>query len=201
MIKNLIFDFGKVLVNHDLQPMLERYFGNDTERMRRFHDILSDRDFIDQCDRGIIPFEEMLSMAIRKNPEYSDAFLFFKDNYLDEITGEVEGMRELLKTLKQSGFGLYGLTNWSNTIYQVMEKYDIFQLLDGWVISCEEHFIKPEKEIYLHLCERYSLNLSECLFTDDRMVNVEGAKLIGMEAVLFTTVSNYVKDLQLFCNN
>ena len=74
--------------------------------------------------------------------------------------------------------------------------------LIGWIFEAlEKHFIKPEKEIYLHLCERYSLNLSECLFTDDRMVNVEGAKLIGMEAVLFTTVSNYVKDLQLFCNN
>ena len=29
MIKNLIFDFGKVLVNHDLQPLLERHFGDD----------------------------------------------------------------------------------------------------------------------------------------------------------------------------
>lgn len=201
MIRNLIFDFGKVLVNHDLQPMLKRYFDNDTDRIKHFHGILSDRDFIDLCDRGIIPFEEMLNTAIRRNPKYASAFQFFKDNYLDEITGEVEGMRELLKALKQSGFGLYGLTNWSNTIYQVMEKFDIFQLLDGWVISCEEHFIKPEKEIYLRLCEKYSLHPSECLFTDDRMVNVEGAKSIGMEAVLFTTVSNYVKDLQFIVNN
>lgn len=201
MIKHLIFDFGKVLVNHDLQPMLERYFGNETDRIKRFRDILSDRNFIDQCDRGIFTFEEMVNMEIRKNPEYASAFQFFKDNYLDEITGEVDGMFELLKALKQSGFSLYGLTNWSDTIYQVMEKFDIFKLLDGWVISCEEHFIKPEKEIYLHLCEKYSLHPSECLFADDRMVNVEGAKSIGMEAVLFTNVSNYVKDLWSICNN
>jgi len=32
MIKNLIFDFGKVLVNHDLQPLLERHFGDDSIR-------------------------------------------------------------------------------------------------------------------------------------------------------------------------
>ena len=60
-----------------------------------------------------------------------------------------------------------------------MEKFDIFRLLDGVVISCEEHFIKPEKEIYLRLCDKYSLKPSECLFTDDRMVNVLGAKAIG----------------------
>ena len=170
MIKNLIFDFGKVLVNHDLQPLLERHFGDDEVSLIGFHKILSDPEFINMCDRGIIPFEKMIDGAIKRYPEYSDAFTFFKDNYLEEITGEIEGMRVLLKKLKQSGFKLYGLTNWSDTIYRVMEKFDIFQLLDGVVISCEEHFIKPEKEIYLRLCDKYGLKPSECLFTDDRIL-------------------------------
>ncbi len=180
MIKNLIFDFGKVLVNHDLQPLLERHFGDDEVSLIGFHKILSDPEFIN----------------IKRYPEYSDAFMFFKDNYLEEITGEIEGMRVLLKKLKQSGFKLYGLTNWSDTIYRVMEKFDIFQLLDGVVISCEEHFIKPEKEIYLRLCDKYGLKPSECLFTDDRMVNVLGAKAIGMEAVLFTTPKEYIFEIE-----
>lgn len=138
----------------------------------------------------------MIDGAIKRYPEYSDAFTFFKDNYLEEITGEIEGMHVLLKKLKQSGFKLYGLTNWSDTIYRVMEKFDIFRLLDGVVISCEEHFIKPEKEIYLRLCDKYSLKPSECLFTDDRMVNVLGAKAIGMEAVLFTTTKKYIFEIE-----
>lgn len=157
MIKNLIFDFGKVLVNHDLQPLLERHFGDDEVSLIGFHKILSDPKFINMCDRGIIPFDKMIDGAIKRYPEYSDAFTFFKDNYLEEITGEIEGMRVLLKKLKQSGFKLYGLTNWSDTIYRVMEKFDIFRLLDGMVISCEEHFIKPEKEIYLRLRDKYGL--------------------------------------------
>ena len=73
---------------------------------------------------------------------------------------------------------------------------DRFQLLDGVVISCEEHFIKPEKEIYLRLCDKYGLKPSECLFTDDRMVNVLGAKAIGMEAVLFTTPKEYIFEIE-----
>ena len=184
MIKNLIFDFGKVLVNHDLQPLLERHFGDDEVSLIGFHKILSDPEFINMCDRGIIPFEKMIDGAIKRYPEYSDAFMFFKDNYLEEITGEIEGMRVLLKKLKQSGFN------------RVMEKFDIFQLLDGVVISCEEHFIKPEKEIYLRLCDKYGLKPSECLFTDDRMVNVLGAKAIGMEAVLFTTPKEYIFEIE-----
>ena len=46
MIKNLIFDFGKVLVNHDLQPLLERHFGDDEVSLIGFHKILSDPEFI-----------------------------------------------------------------------------------------------------------------------------------------------------------
>ena len=53
MIKNLIFDFGKVLVNHDLQPLLERHFGDDEVSLIGFHKILSDPKFINMCDRGI----------------------------------------------------------------------------------------------------------------------------------------------------
>ena len=173
MIKNLVFDFGKVLVNHDLQPVLDRYFGDSTDDKSRFAEILSDRGFIDDCDRGIIPFDEMIESSAAKWPEFADALLFFRDNYLDEITGEIDGMRELLVRLKEEGFRLYGLTNWSDTIYRVMERYDIFKVLDGYVISCEEHVIKPQREIYLRLCGRYGLEPGECLFTDDRAVNVE----------------------------
>lgn len=66
------------------------------------------------------------------------------------------------------------------------------------VISCEEHFIKPEPEIYLRLCDKFSLNPEECLFTDDRPTNVEGARRIGMQAVLFTSAEQYALDLARF---
>ena len=85
MIKNLIFDFGKVLVNHDLQPLLERHFGDDEVSLIGFHKILSDPEFINMCDRGIIPFEKMIDGAIKRYPEYSDAFMFFTSKKVKAI--------------------------------------------------------------------------------------------------------------------
>lgn len=195
MIRNLVFDFGNVLVHHDLQPIVNALFKDNLQEKSEFLGILSDRDFVDTCDRGIIPFDEMLERAIKQYPEYEYAIRYFNYHYLDEITGEVAGMKDLLKNLKQSGYRLYGLTNWSNTIYRVMDKYGIFSLLDGWVISCEEHIIKPEKEIYLRLCDKYNLKPEECLFTDDRLINVEGAEAAGMKAVVFTDAASYRNDL------
>lgn len=196
MIKNLVFDFGNVLVKHDLRPLLQRHFGEKGSQMASFLSILSNQDFTDTCDRGVLSFDEMLNLAIQKHPEFRDAFLFFRDNYIDEITGEVAGMREVLLRLKSEGYRLYGLTNWSETIYKVLEKYEIFRLLDGLVISCEEHFIKPEKEIYIRLCEKYNLNPAECIFTDDKAVNIEGARAIGMKGVLFTDSEQYLSDIR-----
>lgn len=200
MIKNLVFDFGKVLVNHDLQAVLERYFKEDKESEERCLSILSSPEFTEACDRGLLSLDELIREAQSKHPRFSDALRFFRENYLDEVTGEIEGMRNVLAEFKAKGFKLYGLSNWCNDVYEVMRRYEIFKLLDGQVVSCEEQLIKPEKGIYLRLCERYGLEPSECLFTDDRMENVEGAKAAGMSAVLFTTPENYVADVERICS-
>lgn len=60
MIKNLIFDFGKVLVNHDLHTVLERYFKEEKEAMERYMAILASPEFTEACDRGIIPLDELI---------------------------------------------------------------------------------------------------------------------------------------------
>lgn len=195
MIKNLVFDFGKVLVDHDLRPFVDRFFANDVMGRKRFIEILSDKEFINKRDRGERSFGEMMDEAVARYPEFSEALLFFKSNCLDEVTGEIPGMRPLLEKLRGAGFRLYGLTNWSDTIYGVLEKFEIFRLLDGMVISCEEHMIKPEKGIYTRLCEKYGLLPEECLFTDDRMENIDGAREAGMDAVVFTTPEDYARYL------
>ena len=53
-------------------------------------------------------------------------------------------------------------------------------LFDGGVISCYEHQLKPEREIYQTLIGRYGLEPSRSLFIDDTLGNVEGAMKMGI---------------------
>lgn len=122
MIKNLIFDFGQVLVRHNPLPLFHRIFGDDEASITELQRILSEPEFLDPCDRGTIPFEKVIDNTIKRYPEHKEALTFFRDNELEEITGEIEGMRELLLRLKQDGYLLYGLSNWSNAVYPVIEK-------------------------------------------------------------------------------
>lgn len=195
-IENLIFDFGKVLVDYDFMPVMNAFFKDDKVAEDGFCKLFISEDFINACDREEIPFKEIICEAQEKHPEYADALQYFYDHYVDFVIGEMPGMKDMLIWLRQQGFKLYGLTNWCSAVHKVMDKYDIFRLLDGQVISSEEHLLKPEAEIYHRLCERFGLKAGECLFTDDKVVNVEGAKAAGMHAVVFTDAVSYAHDLQ-----
>ena len=58
-------------------------------------------------------------------------------------------------------------------------------MFDGEVVSCEEHTVKPEPQIYRILLERYGLQPDETLFIDDRRANIEAAEALGIHGRLF----------------
>ena len=195
MIKNLIFDFGKVLVDYDLLHIIDTFFTDKAEE-EEFVRIFTNPVFIDRCDKEEEPFEEIIRDMQRQYPKFKVQAQAFHDHYVDFVTGEVPGMRELLQQLKQQGFKLYGLTNWCSAVHEVMKRYPIFQLLDGRLVSSEEKLIKPDPAIYRRFCEKFSVKPKECVFTDDKPINIEGAKAVGMHAILFENAGQYQRELE-----
>lgn len=194
MIKNLIFDFGKVLICYDFPPFLKTIFEDDDERLE-FEKIFCSFEFSQRCDLGVEPFTDIIRESQEKYPHWKKQLQEFHDRQLEIMTIEMPGMRELLTRLKANGYRLYGLTNWSSTVYPVIEKYSILRMMDDRLISSEEHLVKPDVAIYNRLCEKFGLVKEECLFTDDKPINIEGAKAAGMPAVLFTDARQYEADL------
>ena len=185
MIKNIILDFGKVLVTYDFHATVDSWGMTPQDRADFNASILS-REWNLRIDRGDKSFLEYVEELSALYPHLSKWFRKFYDEYDSFITGEMPGMRELLTELKAKGMKLYGLSNWSETVYPILKKYPIFQLLDGMVISCEIKMVKPEPGIYLHLLEKYHLKADECLFLDDKEENVLGARAVGMHSEVFT---------------
>lgn len=190
MIENLIFDFGKVLVDYDFKVFIASIV-KDPVAEREFFATVCDPVFVDRCDKGEVTLDEIVSELMEKYPHWSAEIQEFYERQLDVVSGEIEGMPELLDRLKEQGFKLFGLTNWSSAVYPVIEKFSIFRKLDGALISSEEKLIKPDIAIYRRLCEKFGLKAEECLFTDDKQVNVEGAIKAGMNAVVFTDCKSF----------
>ncbi len=195
MIKNLIFDFGKVLVDYDFEEYFRKQIP-DTERCRAFVPILQNEDVQNMLDREEKPFEEALQELIDRHKDFEHEIRVFMEHYPEIVKCEMPGMRNLLCLLKKEGYRLYGLTNWCSKVHITMAQYEIFKLLDGQVISSEEHFIKPEPEIYERLFARFNLKPEECIFTDDRPENIEGGRALGMEGIVFQNAEQYERELR-----
>ena len=53
-------------------------------------------------------------------------------------------------------------------------------------VSGRLRMVKPDPEIYLHLLQHCGLQAKNCLFIDDVIKNVDGARAVGLHAVQFT---------------
>ena len=56
---------------------------------------------------------------------------------------------------------------------------------DGMLFSAEVKCIKPQKEMYQHLFDRFGLKPEECFFIDDLPSNIEGGRACGMDGYCF----------------
>lgn len=195
MIRNLIFDFGKVLVDYDFDLFFGKHIP-DPKRRRVVSAFLNNEQLQTLLDKEDRHFDLTMQDVIDQHKEYEAEIRIFCDLYTDIVTGEVPGMREVLASYKAKGYRLYGLTNWCHKVHQTMAQYPIFSLLDGVVISSEEKLIKPDPAIYNTLFQRYSLKPEECIFTDDREENILAGKALGMDGIVFHSTQQYLQELE-----
>lgn len=194
MIKNIIFDFGNVLVDYNSHRIFDRYFG-DVSKAEWFRETIILKDLVKYLDIGE-NFDYCIKKAQEAYPEYSEAIALYNSSYYEMDGGEIPGMYDLLSGLSNNGYRLYGLTNWSYKVYEIIKKHHIFRFINGYVISSEIHMLKPNPDIYYHLIQKFSVNPMECLFVDDKMENVKGAEAVGMYGVRFVSSQQLREDLR-----
>ena len=73
---------------------------------------------------------------------------------------------------------------WINTREKVQEwiNYDLF---DAIIFSCEVRVSKPDPSSYTNILSRLNVAAEECIFVDDRTVNVECVRRIGRKAMQY----------------
>ena len=199
MIKNIIFDFGGVLLDWNPRYLYKSYFNNDEEMEHFLADICNGEWNIRQ-DAGR-PFAEAVKELQAKFPEYAEAIQMYDDDWEKMLKCELPESIDLLKELKFMGYGIYGLTNWSaEKIGYAFANDAFFRLFDGIVVSGVEKVVKPDRKIYEILLERYSLKPGECVFIDDNQDNVDMAKVLGINAIRFDNIGNVKEHLETLLN-
>ncbi len=197
MIKNVIFDFGQVLVRFEPSYMVRKYVTDERDSML-LAEVIFDRLYWDRLDAGTISDADVIKACKSRVPErLRDDIEKIYRNWIYNIP-EIEGMRELIKDLKtRHGVGLYLLSNISAYFADHAGEIPILGLFDGCVFSAVCGKTKPSREIFEHITSTYSLLPEECVFIDDSEKNVRGAEEFGINAILFDgNVKKLIRELE-----
>lgn len=183
-VKNVIFDFGGVLLDWNPRYLYREYFADERE-MEYFLAEVCTGEWNLRLDGGR-SFDEAVATLQQQWPRYREPIAMFRDGWERMLKDEIPASVALLRELKAAGYGIYGLTNWSaETIGFAYRRFDFFRLFDGIVVSGEEKVVKPERRIYEILLARYALRPEECVFIDDNQANIDAATQLGIRTVLF----------------
>ncbi len=197
-IKNIIFDFGGVLMDWNPRYYFKAYF-NDNEKMEYFLENIAQDEWNVEQDRGR-SLAEGTEIQVKKFPEWEKEIRAFYDNWTVMLKSDIPQNVEVLRKLKNTDYHLFGLTNWSEeTFPYALENYDFFQIFEGKiVVSGTEKLIKPDPKIWHVLLERYNIKAEESVFIDDNTKNIEMAKSLGFITIQVSPETDLAKELKKF---
>ncbi|MDR0844326.1 MAG: HAD family phosphatase [Tannerella sp.] len=193
-MKDIVFDFGGVLIDWNPRYLYQKVFAS-TDEMEGFLGQICTPQWNAQLDTGRT-FAECAALLKKEHPEYSAQIEFYFSRWEEMLGGAIQGTPEILTDLKARGYRVFGLTNWSAETFPITYKrFGFLHLLDGIVVSGDEKLAKPGAEIFEVLLKRFGLNAPNCVFIDDSAQNISTARQLGFETIVFTDATRLVKEL------
>ncbi len=184
MIRNLIFDMGGVLIRFDRELFLDRLMPEEADRKLLMNQVFLSLEWA-RMDRGSMTEDQAVESICARVPRHLHGAVETLVKHWDEPLLPVEGMEELIRELKEAGYGIYLLSNASFRQHEYWPRIGASRFFDGTLISADEGVVKPQPEIYRLALERFGLRPEECLFIDDLPANVEGASVCGISGAVF----------------
>lgn len=195
MIKNVVFDVGKVLVYYEPDWLMDN-LGYDDETKKRMKAAMFHSATWDEGDRGLLNKEELLEAYIANAPDLEDKIRVCYERVAEAID-LMPHVIEWMEDLKSRGYHLYVISNYGeNTFEKTVDKMAFIPYMEGMIFSYQYKMVKPDLIIYEQLLKEYNLEGSECVFIDDRQVNLDAAVNAGFAAgVLFQNYEQAKADL------
>ena len=194
-VHTVVFDLGGVLIDWNPDYVYKHIYPDPSER-QWFFDNICTHDWNLQQDAGR-SLMEATEEKVKEHPQYENEIRAFYGRWEEMLGDAIHDTVEILDAIRSRGdHRLYALTNWSHETFPVaLDRFDFLGWFEGIVVSGHEKTIKPLREIYEILLNRYSIEPSGALFIDDNRDNVSGAHAAGMQAVHFSSPSDLRNDL------
>lgn len=183
MIRGIVFDCFGVLYRGSLTHLSELAAPADRQAVY---------DLSHASDYGYISHDEYfreLAQLVDRSPAEVEAIIRERHIRNDMLVDYVKGLRARCKIglLSNVGEGVM------NELFTEAERRELF---DAVVLSSDIGAVKPHPAIYEYMLAQLNLPAEQCVMIDDLPVNVEGARQVGMQGIVYYSFEQLQAELQ-----
>lgn len=195
MVRSVISDLGKVILFFDnsifFRKLAEFCPITAMDIAERVH---KNRDLIRSFDTGKISPDGFYRKVIKRLDARVDQNTFFT-LYCDIFSLNTPVL-DVLAGLR----GRYRLILLSNTDIKrfgfIRDSFPEIFIFAEYVLSFEVGYLKPHPQIYKEALKKAEARAEECVFIDDIEENIEGAKKVGLETLLYKPQTDLKAELR-----
>ena len=188
-IKNIIFDFGGVIIPVDPMAYSRGMIELGCRDMQALHDLFLKEQVYSRFEKGLMSPDEF------RNRLRSGLDNHVTDGQLDRawnmILGEIPDQRVKFLEKIRTKYHIFLLSNTNKIHYDFYQEhfsksfgYDSLDLLfERAYYSFQLNLYKPDPAIFNHVLRDAGIEAGETLFIDDYLINVEAAKKCGLQAI------------------
>ena len=195
--KFLYFDLGNVLLFFDHKKAAAEMAAIAGWKSEAVHDFVFKTDLNHRCDGGLVDAAEFCRVFRETTGcTAEDAAIRLAASDIFRINAP---MKAIVSQLRAAGNRLGLLSNTCDMHYDLFAdgRYEpITEAFEVVILSYKLKLMKPQPEIYLEAARQADVAPEEIFYVDDLPSNIEGAKRVGFDAVLYTTPAAYAEELR-----
>jgi len=185
--KAVLFDYGNVLCMNQLESDVEAMaecLRIELSRFKTFYWQLRD-----EYDVGAYDGREYWTKIAKKGGHEITEEQLRKVIEFDNVGWSRPNlvMAKWADDVRKSGIVTAIVSNMPSDIREYLRSLEWLPEFSHYTYSCEVKSVKPAADIYMHCLEQIKMRPSEVLFLDDRQMNVDGARQLGIDSYVFTT--------------
>jgi HAD superfamily hydrolase (TIGR01509 family) len=183
MVKAVVFDLGKVLVEFDYGIAGRKLAARAHMAAADLGRFLVHVPLILRYETGLISSEQFYQ-EVRAASGFLGDMEEFASLFADIFT-PIEPMIQLHAQLRSEGFPTFIFSNTNElAIRFIRRNFPFFQNFDGYILSYEHGSMKPDAKLYEVVEASSACRGAEILYIDDRPENIEAGAARGWRAIL-----------------
>jgi len=185
MIKYLAFDCSDTLLRFFVLDELAKRTGDHAQAQKIKASIHQSPAWC-LYDKGLISEEGLREEILPLfHAEERSMAAWYLDHWV-ECYFPIPGMLELVSELHEKGWPLYLISDFPPRFEELANRFPaLFHLFSGCSVSFQCHAIKRDKGLFTHFLQQFNRKAEECLFIDDIPRNVDNARSLGFQGIVF----------------